>query len=573
MADPIRIALNRGGRMSIVSPFRYNHLIKALPARFSKTTSKWSAPILRGTVNKVRALQRNPAIVVEIDPAAEAEFQRIENGLKIREEKFPIGYKFKLPPMPHQQAGLDFVWPRRAAALGMEMGTGKTKITVDIISARFLGGQINQVLVFAPASILSTWAEEIVKHCPLAARIYYDIPPAQDPGVLRIWLTSTEGMGISLKRYEEVISFLERPGAKTLGVVDESSFIKEHKNTRCERIHKIGRVCDYRMILNGTLIGNTPLDLWSQFEFLDPNIIGQPWYDFRAYYSVTGGFEGRQVLAHQNLEELFEAVAPWTFIVKKKDVMKDLPPKMYERRDIKPSAEQLGVLKAMKEKPLHITLPPEMGVAGSVKTQMVLERILRQRQLSAGFVTYIPEGAVPDEKGRWPSKVHRLSSSPKTDELMVVIGQAPGKVVVWCSFTEEIMMIRDRIAEEYGTKSVVVFHGGMSDDEKDESRHRLQDDPTCKYFVGNVAAGAMGITLTAADTEVYHSETFSYLQRAQSEDRCHRKGQINSVKIIDLVVSKTADELCYEAQLNKKDLAEYVDESIDAARLRQLNLE
>lgn len=568
MPEIIKVDFDKKQRLAITVPYRLSSIARGIPARWSKTLQVWIAPLLRGSIRALDGAAKMPGVEVQYSPAVKAAIAEYESRLAVRNEKFPLGYKFKMDPRPYQRDALDFVWPRTAVALGLEMGTGKTKVTIDTAAARFLGGQIQQMLVMCPASITSTWAEEIVKHCPIKAKIYFELPKEPDPEVFQILVVSTEGLGISLKAFDRAADFVRR--GPTLSIVDESSWIKEQKAVRSQRAHMIGGASAYRMILNGTLINNSPLDLWSQFQFLDPNILGQEWYDFRAQHAIFGGFQGRQILATMRMDEVVRDVAPWTLIIKKSDVLKDLPPKIYERREVQPTPEQKALIKEIKKKPLHVALPPEIAV-GNVQARMVLERVLRQRQIAAGFVSYLTDEDMA--AGVREPRIARLKKSPKTEETMAVLEQTDGKVVIWCTFTEEVEALRDTIAEVYGPQSVVTFYGKMTKEEQDEARHRLQGDPTCRFFVGNMAVGAIGITLTAASTEIYHSNSFSYLQRAQSEDRLHRLGQPNAVTIIDIVMKGTADELCFDAVMEKRDVAEFITGAIHESRLKQLEVE
>lgn len=568
MPEVIKVDFDKKRRLAITVPYRLSSIARGIPARWSKTLQVWIAPLLRGAIRALDGAAKMPGVEVQYSPAVKAAIDEYESRLAVKDEKFPLGYRFKMDPRPYQRDALDFIWPRTAAALGLEMGTGKTKVTIDTAAARFLGGQIQQMLVMCPASITSTWAEEIVKHCPIKAKIYFELPKEADPEVFQILVVSTEGLGISLKAFDRAADFVRR--GPTLSIVDESSWIKEQKAVRSQRAHMIGGASAYRMILNGTLVNNSPLDLWSQFQFLDPNILGQEWYDFRAQHAIFGGFQGRQILSTMRMDEVVRDVAPWTLIIKKSDVLKDLPPKIYERREVQPTPEQKALIGEIKKKPLHVALPPEIAV-GNVQARMVLERVLRQRQIAAGFVSYLTDEDMA--AGVREPRIARLKKSPKTEETMAVLEQVDGKAVIWCTFTEEVEALRDTIAEVYGPQSVVTFYGKMTKEEQDEARHRLQEDPTCRFFVGNMAVGAIGITLTAASTEIYHSNSFSYLQRAQSEDRLHRLGQQNAVTIVDIVMKGTADELCFDAVMEKRDVAEFITRAIHASRLKQLEVE
>jgi SNF2 family DNA or RNA helicase len=97
---------------------------------------------------------------------------------------------------------------------------------------------------------------------------------------------------------------------------------------------------------------------------------------------------------------------------------------------------------------------------------------------------------------------------------------------------------------------------------------RFQNDQKCRFFVGNPATGGYGITLTAANTVVYYSNSYSLEQRLQSEDRAHRIGQKNPVLYVDLVTPGTVDikivlalakKIDVQAQITGDELQEWLD--------------
>jgi SNF2 family DNA or RNA helicase len=130
-----------------------------------------------------------------------------------------------------------------------------------------------------------------------------------------------------------------------------------------------------------------------------------------------------------------------------------------------------------------------------------------------------------------------------------------GKAIIWARFVPELELIAEALRVEYGNESVLLYHGGTSDDERAEHRHRFQNDAAARFFVASQSAAGIGITLTEASLVVYYSNTFDFEHRAQSEDRAHRIGQIKSVTYVDLVADNTLDGRIVQALKDKKDLA------------------
>ena len=117
--------------------------------------------------------------------------------------------------------------------------------------------------------------------------------------------------------------------------------------------------------------------------------------------------------------------------------------------------------------------------------------------------------------------------------------------------------------KKFGVESVVTFYGQTTSDQRTEAIERFQNDPKCRFFIGNPSTGGMGITLTAAGIVVYFSNSYNAEHRVQSEDRAHRIGQNQKVTYIDFVAEKTIDEKILQAldtkfRLSAKTLGEVV---------------
>ena len=139
---------------------------------------------------------------------------------------------------------------------------------------------------------------------------------------------------------------------------------------------------------------------------------------------------------------------------------------------------------------------------------------------------------------------------------MEVIDEVQGKAIIWATYTHDIKKIREALAEKYGEDSVANYYGETPQDERQEIVERFQDkDSPLRFFVGQPRTGGYGITLTAANTVIYYSNSYDLEIRLQSEDRAHRIGQTNKVTYIDLVSPQTIDEKILGALKNKIDIA------------------
>ena len=203
-------------------------------------------------------------------------------------------FVFKTEPYEHQLTALEKSCDRENYAYFMEMGTGKSKVLIDNITHLYTKGKINAVLVVAPKGVYRNWAKrEIPIHLPdfIEKNIYL-----WTPGESAKMLKEKEDFikpSSELKFLVMNVEALSTPkGVKyawkfianhdTLMAVDESTTIKNPTAKRTKNIVKLGKYCYYRRILTGSPITRSPLDIYTQCQFLDPALLG-----FSSYYSFS----------------------------------------------------------------------------------------------------------------------------------------------------------------------------------------------------------------------------------------------------------------------------------------------
>jgi SNF2 family DNA or RNA helicase len=144
-------------------------------------------------------------------------------------------------------------------------------------------------------------------------------------------------------------------------------------------------------------------------------------------------------------------------------------------------------------------------------------------------------------------------------ELLSVVEETDGKIIIWANYRHDIEAIKLALSKEYGMNSVGMYYGDTPDDERKRVLEEFQKpDSEMRFFVGNPSTGGYGLTLTAAQTMVYYSNSFDLEKRLQSEDRAHRIGQTKNVTYIDLIAVGTVDEKIVKALRDKIDIATQV---------------
>lgn len=463
-------------------------------------------------------------------------------------------YPFKTRPYAHQSEAWMQSRDREEFALFMEMGTGKSKVIVDTIAWLYDSGRIDTAVVVAPKGVYRNWQNnEFPTHMPdhvLYKVAAWDASPNKEGqeqldkickpcDELRILLVNVEAF--STARATKFVEMFLNTGVRSIMVVDESTTIKNPQAARTKNLIKVGGRVKYRRILTGEPVTRSPLDLYSQCNFLHPALLGfSSYYSFRNRFAImmdmkAGQRTFKKVVGYQRLEELSSAMKQFSFRVKKEHCL-DLPDKVYQYRYVELTDEQKRLYNQIS-KAAFATLEGKV-----VSTDNVLTQILRLHQITCGHFKSDDGELVNVPSGR-------------LNELLDVLDEAPDKVIIWANYIADIGQITKALGEKYGNESLVSYYGQTSDADRTTAIKRFQEDPTCRFFVGNPQTGGMGITLTAANTVVYYSNSYNLEHRLQSEDRAHRIGQTRKVTYVDLVCPGTIDAKIVKALREKKQVA------------------
>ena len=409
------------------------------------------------------------------------------------------------------------------------MGTGKSKVVADRIRYGLESQGWRNILIAAPASVLGSWRDQLMEHTELPCRLL------RGPKAKRLAMLAA-GPGVYVINYE---------GLRVLApellrinwdcfVCDESTRVKNARAKQTKIAWKLGNRTPHVYLLTGTPITQSPLDIFGQYGVMGRDILGFSWYlPFRNRYAVMGGFEGRQVVAYQNLDELSAKVYSHAHRVTKAECL-DLPPKTYEAREIELKGEQAAAYREMKRDRVAF-----LKAAGEVSAPIVLTQLMRLQEITGGHVH--------NDDGH----VVAFLEQPKLDALAELLDDLGGvQVVVWARFVAEIKAILKRFGG-------VGLYGEVHADDRDEAIRRFQAGDE-RLLVGQQGTGGLGITLTAAHHVVYYSNSFSLEQRLQSEDRCHRIGQKNAVTYYDITARGTVDAKVLTVLRGKQLLAKAV---------------
>lgn len=461
---------------------------------------------------------------------------------------------FKTEPMKHQYEVLKDTFHKRAFAVLWEMGAGKTKLAVDTAGMLRAKGWINGMLVIAPKGCYAIWIDEVEKH--MSAKVGYRMAlwmsgaGKKYMSVIESMVTPSEDLDILVMNIEALRSKTARGIAErfmkshdALMIIDESTAIKNPKALQTKACVALGQHAAYKRIMTGTPITQSPLDVYSQFNFLQSGILGfTSFFSFRAEFAkmVKVQMNGKQVnlvKGFRNLGDLKKRMAPHSSRITKDECL-DLPPKTFGVEYVELTKEQALAYKTMKETCLAVVDNEMITVASALTALAKLQQIVC--------------GHLIDEEG----EAHDLPNN-RIDACMDVLERHGGKAIVWCNFVKDVENVRTALSSRYGEDSHVLYYGHTDTQDRRQACERLQKDDSCRWMIATSAA-AKGLTLTAASLNVYYSHSFNLETYLQSQDRTHRRGQNLSVHNVSLVCKGTVDEKIVQALNAKKDIANEV---------------
>ncbi len=468
----------------------------------------------------------------EMDARFSALQERLRSFSRIADANVPEGFTGVL--RPYQKAGYDWLRFLDAHATGGiladDMGLGKT-VQVLALLLWNKGERDLPALVVVPTSLVFNWVAEAKRFAP-SLRMQVHHGPQRATRKERLTGDVIVTTYATLRNDRELFDALRFSYA----VLDESQHIKNphsQVSRACRRIH-----ADHRLAMTGTPIENSSLELWSQFAFACPGLLGTE-RNFRLHYAhkIEEEPDGQRALALKRL------IKPFLLRRTKQSVAPDLPEKQVMVVPCEMDGAQEELYKAAKA---WVRADVEEAFAKDVDVQVrILKGLLRLRQLA-----------------NHPSLLHEeyRGRSGKFDVLCerVLEAVAEGhKALVFSGFVGMLGLVERRLRRA-GVR--YAYLDGSTTDRAEQVR-RFQDDPSVSVFLISIKAGGVGLTLTAADYVFIADPWWNPAVEAQAVDRAHRIGQKRPVFVFKLVSSGTVEEKIVALQDAKSALADSVVET------------
>lgn len=534
----------------------YNAMLQAAPNRVRYKQGVYYTPAT------IPAFEFLAQVFPDATYTEEAEAQRVLCRAILREardtraSKQEMGIKnaalrertYKYTPMEHQYKALDLSLDKKAFALFMEQRTGKTKVVLDSVDILYEQGHINALLVWAPNGVHVNWAtEEIPKHLQADAHVVVwrsDANAAErkllasinEPRKqLTVLLMNMEAMA-SKRGVDFARAFLQAHTA--MAVFDEGHNIKTPGAVRTKNTIAVAKYAAYRRLLTGTPVTQGLEDLYSQFQFLDEQILGYTsFYAYKNRFCVqreanfgNSARPVRIVVGYQNVEELQKRVEGYSYDVRRKDCF-ELPERQYVKVPVDMSKQQALHYTQLRDELVTLIHNRE------ITTPLAITKALRLRQVLSGFMTF-------DDNTWEPLQ----GPNPKMDALLAELETRTHPTIIWSVFRPELITLSKLL-------NVPAYFGDTDPRQRTRMIEAFQAGDL-KYFVANPASAGTGLELTAAPFTDRLSNSYSLAHRLQSDDRNQGVNQKHkSCVYTDYVVRGTIEEKILQALRDKRDVA------------------
>jgi superfamily II DNA or RNA helicase len=447
---------------------------------------------------------------------------------------------------PYQKQGVGWMGFLRANGFGGiladEMGLGKTlQVLAHLSVLKSIAEPAGETrtapnLVVCPTSLVFNWASEAAKftpnlrvlalHGPQRRSLFANIPSAD------IVITSYALLRRDAEHYQ--------PLEFDTVILDEAQHIKNRQTQNAQAVKAIRS--RHRLVLTGTPLENSVLDLWSIFDFLMPGYLGAA-ADFRERYELPIA-QNKDTAAQARLAR---RVRPFLLRRLKREVAPDLPARIEQTSFCELNDEQRGLYQQILEAGRNEIL--QAGAQSLAKSRMVvLTTLLRLRQICCDpRLLKINRGS---DQSKNESAAVAVSSGKMElfRELLEEVLDGGHRVLVFSQFTSMLDLIR----KELQAQEIEFCYLDGSTPNRRDVVETFQREGRIPVFLISLKAGGVGLNLTGADTVIHFDPWWNPAVEAQATDRAHRIGQTKVVTSYKLITRGTVEEKILSLQTRKR---------------------
>lgn len=479
------------------------------------------------------------------------EFRKLREKLQafseIQPQAIPQGLQGEL--RGYQKAGYDWLCFLQEFGLGGcladDMGLGKTVQALALLLREKERGITAPSLVVCPTSLVFNWQQEAARFVPaLKLRTHFGLDrrrSAQDFADVDLVLTT---YGTLLRDIE----FLKDVPFH-YAVLDESQKIKNplSHSARAARLLK----ARHRLVLTGTPVENNTVELWSQFAFLNPGLLGNLHYFRRSFSSAIE--KEKDEAAAGTLRRL---VYPFILRRKKEQVATELPPRNEQILHCEMQPEQEKIYNQWRDR-YRMQILAKIDSDGMDRARMnILEGLVRLRQIACH--PHLVDPSLRQDSGKF------LLLKETLEEILA----ENHKVLIFSQFVKMLDLMRQYLDHE--GRRYAYLDGSTRD--RQAVVESFQNDEEIRIFLISLRAGGTGLNLTAADYVILHDPWWNPAVEMQASDRTHRIGQDKPVFIYRLITRESVEEKMLQLQERKRALVSQLI-STDASFFKQLTRE
>jgi SWI/SNF-related matrix-associated actin-dependent regulator 1 of chromatin subfamily A len=488
---------------------------------------------------------------VHVTKIFEIKKELIDASHKAHAEEFEIpGFNPMFKPFPFQYAGIEYGHKFKKCIIADEQGLGKTLQAIGVIAMDVS----YPALIIPPANVKFNWKKEFLKWLTYLNEEDIEVVTG------RKYLPPDNEKKIYIINYDllsQNIDWLLNIKFKSL-VLDEAHYIKNNRTKRYKIIHKIvkANTLDLFLPLTGTPILNrikefkpliTLLDKWHVFG--DESKFNDSYINFDNDKSPINQINDLNKRRDAYLEELNEKLRSSCMIRReKKDVMKDLPDKLFSDIPVEISNRE-EYIKAEEEMlewinsgGLKSILDPIQAIKKAFKYSDEKIKSMSEEQINKRFLRLIESKKQSYFRAEHLVRIEnlkQLSLKGKKEAIVEWIDnflESTDKKLVVFGIHQSIIK---ELADRYKCPAI---YGGISAEKRQEYVDQFQNDTDCRLIVLNVIAGGEGITLTASSDLLFIEYYWNPGKMDQASDRVHRIGQFNTVNIYNMYGKFTIDE-------------------------------
>lgn len=444
--------------------------------------------------------------------------------------------------------------------LADEMGLGKTIQTLALVTYLMESKKINgPFLIIVPLSTLSNWVNEFARWAPSVINVVFKGDPNQRRNLAS--LLKTGKFNVLTTTYEYVIrdkTILSKIRWVYM-IIDEGHRMKNH-HCKLTQILNTFYIAPHRLLLTGTPLQNKLPELWALLNFLLPSIF-KSCTTFEQWFNAPFATTGEKVELNQEetlliIRRLHKVLRPFLLRRLKKEVECQLPDKVEYIIKCDMSALQRVVYHHMKNRGVLLTDDPtgKNGAKALMNTIMQLRKICNhpfifqdiEEKLSKhlGYTGGIING--PD--------IYRASGKFELlDRIFPKLKATGHKVLMFCQMTALMTVMEDYFI--FRNYKYLRLDGGTKADERGELLGMFNaKDSDYFIFILSTRAGGLGLNLQQADTVIIFDSDWNPHQDLQAQDRAHRIGQKNEVRVLRLMTVNSVEEKILAAARYKLDV-------------------